>query len=198
MTLVVVATGPAVRENVGRLLAGLLPAVAVQTAPALTEVPADPMPDVVVLDWPSSDVRGLARALPPGPRLMLLCDPADPPGLNLAIRAGARAFLTRDPEASDLLLAIEAVERGGLHIAADLLDAMAAGSEQRDHELVEREIELLQWVIQGLTNEEIGRRMRLSKSTVTSYVRQVRSKLNAVNKADLTRRAIELGYVVPR
>ncbi|MFG2046581.1 LuxR C-terminal-related transcriptional regulator, partial [Micromonospora sp. NPDC048935] len=45
----------------------------------------------------------------------------------------------------------------------------------------------------GPSNEQVGGRMSLSKSTVTSYVRQVRSKLPADNKTDLTRREADSG-----
>ncbi|MFE9191933.1 LuxR C-terminal-related transcriptional regulator [Micromonospora sp. NPDC007208] len=196
-TIAVVAAGSVVRQGVCRLLAEASSRFMPEGFASLAEMPAELHPDVVVIDWPNRAVDGLAGLLPADSRAVLLCDPADPPDLAQAIAAGARGFLTRDTEVDDLLLAVDAVRHGGIHLAADMLGMLTGYAEHRHLALGEREIELLHWVTRGLTNEQIGGRMSLTKSTVTSYVRQVRSKLNAANKTDLTRRAIELGYVVP-
>jgi DNA-binding NarL/FixJ family response regulator len=70
---------------------------------------------------------------------VLLCDPAAPPDLSRAMRAGARGFLTRETAHGDLILAIDAVRRSGLHIAAELLGPLTAARERR-HQLGDREI----------------------------------------------------------
>ncbi|MET8280550.1 response regulator transcription factor [Micromonospora sp. NPDC005174] len=197
-TIAVVAAGSVVRQGVCRLLAEASSRFTPCGFASLAEMPAELAPDVVVLDWPTRAVDALVRTLPTNSRAVLLCDPTDPPDLGRAIAAGVRGFLTRDTEVDDLLLAVEAARHGGIHLAADMLGILTGDTERRHLALGEREIELLHWVTRGLTNEQIGGRMSLTKSTVTSYVRQVRSKLNAANKTDLTRRAIELGYVAPR
>ncbi len=52
-------------------------------------------------------------------------------------------------------------------------------------------------VASGLSHVMIGERMGVTESTVGTYLKRIRAKLNATNKAELTRRAIELGYVSP-
>ncbi|MFI6776083.1 response regulator transcription factor [Nocardia sp. NPDC050412] len=62
-------------------------------------------------------------------------------------------------------------------------------------QLGKREIEALQWVARGLTHRQVGRRMGLTEETVNTYIKRIRAKIGAHNKAALTRRAIELGYL---
>jgi ATP/maltotriose-dependent transcriptional regulator MalT len=45
----------------------------------------------------------------------------------------------------------------------------------------------------GLTHRQIARRMMLTEATVSTYVKRIRNKLGVGNKADLTRKAFELG-----
>ncbi|MFF5075611.1 LuxR C-terminal-related transcriptional regulator [Actinoplanes sp. NPDC000266] len=149
---------------------------------------------VVVMNWPANGIPDL----PPDSRAVLLCDPDDPPALEPAVRAGARGFLTLDAEPDDVVLAVEAVRHGGLYIAHELLGTLTSVSQRRRQELADREVEVLRWVSEGLTNEQIGLRMRLRTHTVASYLRQLRSKLNAATKAELTERGVELGYLASR
>ncbi|RSM62104.1 hypothetical protein DMB66_22730 [Actinoplanes sp. ATCC 53533] len=61
-----------------------------------------------------------------------------------------------------------------------------------------REIETLRWIASGFTHAQIATRMGLSTTTVDTYAKRIRAKLNVSNKAELTRVAIELGHVVQR
>jgi DNA-binding CsgD family transcriptional regulator len=56
-----------------------------------------------------------------------------------------------------------------------------------------REATVLRFVARGLTHEQIGRRMGISRHTVDTYVKRVRAKLGVGNKAELTRAALALG-----
>ncbi|MBY8889480.1 LuxR C-terminal-related transcriptional regulator, partial [Streptomyces sp. PTM05] len=47
----------------------------------------------------------------------------------------------------------------------------------------------------GLTHSQVARRMSLAETTVNTYVKRIRSKLNLGNKADLTRKAVQLGLL---
>ncbi|HET6478937.1 MAG TPA: LuxR C-terminal-related transcriptional regulator [Actinoplanes sp.] len=69
------------------------------------------------------------------------------------------------------------------------LAAAASGALSR------REAEALRWIALGLTHRQAGRQMGLTEETINTYVKRIRSKLDAHNKAELTRRAIELGYM---
>ncbi|MGH3164288.1 MAG: response regulator transcription factor [Trebonia sp.] len=61
--------------------------------------------------------------------------------------------------------------------------------------LAPREIETAVLLAQGLTYRQVARRMHLTESTVTTYAKRARAKLDVVNKAELTKKIIELGYL---
>ncbi|GIJ46306.1 hypothetical protein Val02_31920 [Virgisporangium aliadipatigenens] len=68
---------------------------------------------------------------------------------------------------------------------------------QRSMALAPREVQTLQLIARGLTHAAAARELGLTEATVNTYVKRIRSKLHVGNKAELTRRAIELGYVRP-
>ncbi len=63
--------------------------------------------------------------------------------------------------------------------------------------LAPREMETLVLIVRGFTQAQAAVRMGVSATTVDTYMRRIRNKLGAGNKADLTRRALELGLIKP-
>lgn len=68
-------------------------------------------------------------------------------------------------------------------------------SDSRAVPLAPRESEALTLIAQGFTQAQAALRMGVSVATVDTYMRRVREKLGAGNKAHLTRLALELGLV---
>lgn len=69
-------------------------------------------------------------------------------------------------------------------------------SHAEDSALSRREREVLRQIARGLTHNQIGTRLGISRHTVDTYVKRLRSKLNCRNKADLIRIAV-LGETRP-
>ncbi|SNY64635.1 response regulator transcription factor [Paractinoplanes atraurantiacus] len=189
-TVAVVAADPIVRAGLTRMLTaspGLTVRHELADLAELAALRAVSPPSLVVLDLydrtPSEPWHQL--------RVVALVRPQNPPDLPAVLRGGAIGLITRRGVAGDLPLAVEAVRRGGAYVAAELLATLPAPAQEP--RLTEREVETLRWVAQGLTHSQIGRRMGLTESTVNTYVKRIRAKLQAGNKAELTRRAIELG-----
>lgn len=88
---------------------------------------------------------------------------------------------------------------GGVYVdavlASRLHTELRRPSAQPTSPLARRELETLRWIAAGLTHGQIARRMDLTEATVSTYVKRIRSKLNVGNKADLTRKAIQLGLL---
>ena len=195
-----------VRAGLTRMLAQV-PGIAVRHELAdVAVLRGQRQPTLIVLDLhdrPASRTGAAFWAqMPEGHRTVALCRPDDPPDLLAAVQSGATSLLTRRSAAGELPPAVDAARRGALYLSADLtpslLQQATAVPSTRELRLTEREIETLRWVAQGLTHGQIGRRMGLTESTVNTYVKRLRAKLNTGNKAELTRRAIELGYVTTR
>jgi DNA-binding NarL/FixJ family response regulator len=120
--------------------------------------------------------------------------------VSSVIRAGAFGCVSGEVDEEELLLAIRTVERGGIHVSPSLsallhTELRASGAPAVPVMLAPRETEALGWLAVGLTHREIAGRMGLTEATVSTYVKRIRSKLNARNKAELTRIAIELGLL---
>ncbi|GAA0481326.1 DNA-binding response regulator [Paractinoplanes deccanensis] len=190
-TVAVVAADPIVRAGLARMLSAA-PGLAVRHELADLAALRGHRPSLVVLDLYDRPPAASWDEL----RVVALVRPQDPPDLTAALRGGAVALITRRSAAVDLVLAVEAVRRGGVYVTAELLAVLPGpATTAREPRLTDREAETLRWVAQGLTHSQIGRRMGLTESTVNTYVKRIRAKLHAGNKAELTRRAIELGFV---
>ncbi|HEX9343758.1 MAG TPA: response regulator transcription factor [Actinomycetota bacterium] len=125
-----------------------------------------------------------------------------------AIRSGADGYLTKQASDDAFLAGVERVAAGQLYLSSQLADMLHAdldldsaleagvgawgGGEQR---LAPREEETLRYIARGFTHAQAARRMGVSQTTVETYIKRIRQKLRVGNKADLTRKAIELGKV---
>ena len=63
--------------------------------------------------------------------------------------------------------------------------------------LTPREVELLQWLTQGMTNYQIGRQMYVSEGSVKQYLAHIGDKLGVKSRTQILVRAIQLNVVDP-
>lgn len=114
----------------------------------------------------------------------------DVPMASRALRAGAVEFLMKPFQKDDLLAAIRvALERDRIqrvqHKELSIL-------QSRFGQLTLREREVLQLVVSGLTNKEIGSRLDISEATTKMHRGQVMRKMNASSVAELVRMSDKL------
>ncbi|MEV6536989.1 response regulator transcription factor [Streptomyces sp. NPDC051639] len=200
VTIAVVEHHSLVRRGLASLLSGLPLAelIAVVAEPSeLNRVL--PRPDVVVLGPPPGSERSLEVAVDhlAGLGKVLVVADFTRPLVTTALRAGAFGCVTRESGDDELVEALTTVARGGVHIspalAPRLRAELRAPSMAAPAVLARREVETLRWLAAGMTHRQIARRMDLTEATVSTYVKRIRNKLGVGNKADLTRKAIELG-----
>ena len=160
-------------------------------------------PDVVVFDLAAchpNDSTSVIGVLAKHGAVLAISGYADGRDLVPAFHAGALGVVTRDTGPADFIAAVEAVARGSLYVGAKVAQSVVAELRQRGSggrsELARREVETLRLLADGYTHSQIARRMGLAEGTVNTYVKRIRSKLKAGNKAELTRLAIDLGYVI--
>ncbi|MFV2112126.1 LuxR C-terminal-related transcriptional regulator [Micromonospora sp. LOL_025] len=150
-------------------------------------------PQVVVADRCAESNAG--PWWPDGPAFVVLATCQDTVRVRAALDAGALAYLGRDVDEATLLRAVHAVGRGDLYLdgaarVALLPDAVADVCDDGPPALTARERDVLRLVAEGLTHQQIARKLCLSKSTVDTYTHRLRQKTGAVNKAGLTRIAM--------
>jgi DNA-binding NarL/FixJ family response regulator len=197
-----------VREGLVLLL-GMLPGIEVTAAAAdgqqALDLVAEHHPDAILLDlhMPVLDGIEATRRLSaehPEVAIVVLTTYADDTSVLAALRAGARSYLTKDADSTDIARA--------LHSAADGLSVMdpavqatlvaAAGAGHAAHPgqardlpdgLTAREAEILAMIARGMTNPEIAAALVLSNHTVKSHINRIFAKTRSRDRAAATQYA---------
>jgi len=111
------------------------------------------------------------------------------------IDAGAKGFLLKDSDISEVKEAILTVLRGGSYFSQELLYHVIQKIKHREHEtklanLSKREKEILHKICDGLSNQEIAQALFISKRTVDKHRANLLGKTNSKNTASLILYAI--------
>ena len=192
------------------LLLGGLPGIDVVGAAADGEqalaLVAAHRPDAILLDLHMPVLDGIATtrrlaAQYPGVAIVILTTYADDSSVLHALQAGARSYLTKDADRSDIARALHAAAGGlavlGAQVQAALLaaasPAMGAAATPSGPEpaavapppdgLTQREAEILGLIARGLTNPEIAARLFLSNHTIKTHISRIFAKTGSRDRA---------------
>ena len=171
------------------------------------------LPDVALVDvsMPVLDGIETTRRIAADPalagvRVVILTNHGLDEHVFHALRAGAAGFLVKDVEPDDLLHAVRGAARGDVLLAPSITRRLVdryvsqpfpGGAGRGPGELTAREREAVVLVAQGLSNDEIADRMRISPLTAKTHVNRAMTKLHARDRAQLVVLAYESGLVVP-
>lgn len=158
---------------------------------------ADPLkPDIVVLDLRLPDGFGFAACREllrrqPSIRILVLTSYMEDEYIYEAISAGAHGYLMKEIDPAGLIAAIIRVAAGESIISPALtarVMALVRNKSQPDPgqlftSLSPQEKRVLELVVQGKTNKEIGDKLGLSDNTVKNYLGSVFEKLNVKSRA---------------
>lgn len=156
---------------------------------------ADFHPDVVLFNMvkPSSaktETLELINRQWPFARCVILTDTPQPILAGMARKEGGTALLGSSDTLSVLVDAVHTAASGGVFISSPPRNKPAAdGSPTR------REVEVLQHLSRGLSNEEIGQALGISCETVKGHLKNLFPKLDAANRAEAVSRAYQLGLL---
>jgi DNA-binding NarL/FixJ family response regulator len=204
LRIVIADDQASVRDGLVLLLGGL-PGIDVVGAAADGEqavaLVAENEPDAILLDlhMPVLDGIGATRRLAaehPGVAIVVLTTFADDESVLEALRAGARSYLTKDADRTDIARALHAAA-GGLAVLDPRVHATllaAAGRSQptlRRHTraaaapdgLTGRETEILGLIARGLNNPEIAARLFLSHHTIKTHINRIFAKTGSRDRA---------------
>ena len=116
-----------------------------------------------------------------------------------AIKSGAMGYQLKDSSPEQLVQAIRDVYHGqtSLHptIARKVVEELNRESDLPPTEdpLTEREVEVLQLVAQGMTNQEIAEALVIKESTVASHMSNILEKLHLANRTQAALFALREG-----
>jgi DNA-binding NarL/FixJ family response regulator len=170
-------------------------------------------PDVVLMDIRMPVLDGLAATRRiasderlDGTRVVILTTFELDEYVFEALRGGASGFLVKDTEPVELIHAVRAVAAGDALLSPSVTRRLISefatrakdpGRSPRLNALTDREREVMTLVGEGLTNEEIAKRLIVSPSTAKTHVSRAMVKLNARDRAQLVVFAYESGLVRP-
>ena len=160
-------------------------------------------PDIVLADVTFRKADGLElikhlRAFKPGLPVLVFAAPDDFLFAERALRAGAKGYLRKQADLTDVVQAIRCVLSGQIYLAAKvrakLLDAGADG----DHaiaspvqKLSDRELEVFRLLGRGHSTRRVATEMHLSISTVETYRANIKHKLELNGSGELLKHAIQ-------
>lgn len=163
--------------------------------------------DVLVLDLSMPGRSGmelikLIRGEKPQLRILVLSMHQELQYAVRAIKNGASGYLTKESAPDQLEQAIRKVASGGAFISAEVAEQLALGampgSQAVPHEsLSNREFEVLQLLVAGVSLTDIGTRLNLSVKTVSTHKTNLMQKMGLQNQSELIRYAIKHGLAEP-
>jgi two-component system response regulator NreC len=168
------------------------------------------MPDVVLMDMVMPGLTGLEatrqiRKRFPKTRVLILTGYMEDEQIIGALRAGASGYVVKRSDTEELLLGIQAVQRGNTYFSSAISDGDAVNqylwqAKKEDGKagyelLTSREREVLQLIAEGFSNQRIAQELFISVKTVEAHKAHIMSKLHARNRTDLIRYALRKGLV---
>jgi len=160
-------------------------------------------PDVMILDLRMPDLGGLAvldklRTSRPQIRIIVMTASEQASTLLDAIAAGAAGYLSKRTTGEELRQAVITAHGGGSVITPSLashllkeFSSSARGEQSPVRPLQGRELDVLRLVVQGKTDNEIGKALFISPRTVQNHLTRIREKTGLRRRSELTRWAVE-------
>jgi DNA-binding NarL/FixJ family response regulator len=133
------------------------------------------------------------RAEEPRARFIVLTTYDGDEDIYRALKAGAKAYLLKGMTTQELVTAIRQVYAGHSHIPPAIAARLAerVGAE----ELTQRELDVLEQIVDGKSNKEIGTALDISEATVKTHINSLLSKLGVTDRTQAATAAIRRGIV---
>ncbi len=163
-------------------------------------------PEIVILDISMPVLNGLdaAREITrtfPESKVILLTQHDEEQYLSGALEAGVKGYVLKTQVASDLILALRQVSRGGVYlspgISAALVESFRSKSERPGDKLSPRERQVLQLIAEGKSTKDVATILGITVKTAESHRTRLMQKLDIHDTATLVLYAVRRGIVQP-
>ncbi len=166
-------------------------------------------PDVVVMDITLPDISGIEatrklKEAMPDIAVVALTIHEDEQYFFEMLQSGASGYVPKRAAPEDLITSIRAAYAGEIYIYPSLAKALVADFLSRptlENErgaldgLTSREQEVLSLLAKGLSNDEIGESLQISKHTVARHRENLMRKLELHSRSELVKYAIRKGII---
>lgn len=162
--------------------------------------------DVILLDINLNDVDGIELCKKyklefPNLKIICLTSFLQVSFIKAMLRNGADGYLFKNVTTDELIEAIQSVYQKNRYLAREVNDLLIKDGIDRNKKsnffipkLTRRETEILELIIDELTNQQIAEKLFISLSTVETHRMNLSAKLGAKNTAGIVRNAIKFGF----
>jgi DNA-binding NarL/FixJ family response regulator len=183
----------------------------------LQKLPPSKTPDIILMDIELPGMSGIeatiaVRELFPNTEIMMFTVFEDEVKIFHAIQAGAAGYLLKDDPIEKVVEAIRELHAGGAPMSQSIARTVLSFLRGRDnagaknaatpvvHEplelnLSQRELELLQGLVQGETYQSLAKKLFISPHTVKTHIKNIYKKLHVHSRALAVRVALDRGLV---
>jgi DNA-binding NarL/FixJ family response regulator len=157
--------------------------------------------DVVLMDLQFGKGMGGAEATaqitarPDAPRVLIVTTYDSDADTLPAIEAGATGYLLKDAPPEELSAAVRTAASGHSALAPKVADRLMDRMRTPAAALSRRELEVLELVKDGLSNQQISKKLFLSQATVKSHLVHIYAKLGVDSRTSAVAAATERGVI---
>lgn len=187
-----------VREGLHQVLKGLDESVEVlqaQRCDQAFELAAEHLDiDLVLLDYHIPGMNGL-EALEvfgqehPELPIIVISGTVNTQTIRRILQLGASGFVSKSSMSDELLSAVRIVLQGGIYEPPELIHT------EHQESLTQRQIKVLQLLLDGLSNKDIAERLFISEETVKSHVAAILRHFDVQNRTQAVVAATRSGYM---
>ena len=155
-------------------------------------------PDVILMDlmMPQKDgaeATGEILAANPGVKILVLTTFGESAEMKRAMDAGASGALIKDTPRRDLVAGIRDVMAGKQVVSPEIAHVLKTMSEAPP--LSSRQLEVLDYVAEGLTSKEISAKMGITQDSVNGHLRAIFAHLNVSSRTEAVATAMRQGLI---
>jgi len=155
-------------------------------------------PDVTLMDLRLPKVNGVdaigrIRQEFPAARIIVLTTFDGDEDIYRAMQAGAKGYLLKGMDLNELTEAVKIVHAGKSRLPSRVAEKLA--ERMGGATLTARELEVLQLIVAGKSNRDIGNALFISEATVKTHVNSLLSKLGVEDRTQAATTALQRGIV---
>lgn len=162
---------------------------------------ASARPDVIIVSYDGGGERlratvSACRTAVQGARVLVLGTQASPPAMIRSLSCGADGYAVKDATPQELTLCVHNLAKDGFYADPRLAESVLR--ERASHDITQlsrRELEVVGFIVEGLSNKEISAELHLSEKTVKNHVANIFSKLHLTARTQVAVFAIRNGIV---
>jgi DNA-binding NarL/FixJ family response regulator len=176
----------------------------------LKKILADFTPDVILIDYTAKEfaIDTMPQCIAINPDVKFVAITYEQMGTTIinAIKSGVMSYIKKDCDVEEIVDAVSETAKGNKFFCGQILETIRAESievEEIKYEplscepisLTEREVEVMQHIAEGMTNNQIADKLFLSNHTITTHRKNIMAKLGVNNTAGIVMYAVKSNFV---